>query len=89
MSNPPSVNITSNLPGRKLTLAAININSVTSPGRIEELQGFVDDNKIDILAMSELKIDSSVHPSLFSLANFHSPIVLNQEPDAEEARAFT
>ena len=75
MSNPPSVNITSNLPGRKLTLAAININSVTSPGRIEELQGFVDDNKIDILAMSELKIDSSVHPSLFSLANFHPPIV--------------
>ena len=64
-----------NLPNKSLKLAAVNINSVTSPGRIDELQYFVDSYGIDVLALSELKIDSTVHPSLYSLTGFHPPIV--------------
>ena len=75
MSDPLTVNAGNSLPGKKLKLAAINVNSITSPGRIDELQCFVDDNSIDILALSELKIDSTVHPGLYTLTNFHSPIV--------------
>ena len=75
MSDPLTVKTFNNLPEKNIALAAININSITSPGRIEELQTFVDDNGIDILALSEFKIDSTVHPSLYSLTNFHPPIV--------------
>lgn len=75
MSDPLNVNAGKSLPDKKLKLAAINVNSITSPGRIDELQCFVDDNSIDILALSELKIDSTVHPGLYTLTNFHSPIV--------------
>ena len=35
----------------------------------------MDDNEVDILAVSELKIDSTIHPSLYSIKNFHAPIV--------------
>ena len=63
------------LPVKNLTIAAVNINSITSPGRLNELQYFVDTNHIDILAVSEMKIDQTVHPCLFSLRNFHQPFV--------------
>ena len=76
MSEPLPVNAPRNSPTLvKLILAAININSITSPGRIDELQCFVEDNQIDVLAISELKIDSTVHPTLYALAGFHQPIV--------------
>ena len=75
MSDPLKAKTTKIIPDKKLIQAAININSITSPGRIDELQCFVDDNRIDILALSELKIDSTVHPSLYSLREFHPPIV--------------
>ena len=75
MSNPLTAKASTQLPVKNLTLAAININSITSPGRLEELECFVVDNSIDVLAVSELKIDLTVHPSLYSLPNFHSPIV--------------
>ena len=32
-------------------------------------------NQIDILALSEIKIDHSVHPSLFTLDGFHLPTI--------------
>ena len=75
MSDPLTAKVTKNLQDKKLILAAVNINSITSPGRIDELQCFVDDNHIDVLALSEVKIDSTVHPSLYSLKDFHPPIV--------------
>ena len=75
MSDPLTANASTNIPLKKLTLAAVNINSITSPGRLEELESFVNDNHIDILAVSELKIDSTVHPSLYHLKKFHPPIV--------------
>ena len=58
---------------RKLKISHVNINSITADGRLDELDHFVDDNDIDILAVSETKLDDSVHPSLFQLRNFHPP----------------
>ena len=75
MSSPLTASSSSDIPCKKLKLAAININSIASPGRIDELQTFVTENEIDILALSELKIDSTVHPHLYSLSNFHPPII--------------
>lgn len=63
------------LPTRNLKISAVNINSITAPERLQELNQFVEDHKIDILAISELKIDSSVHSSLYSLSNFHRPVM--------------
>lgn len=60
---------------KNLTMAAVNINSITSPGRLDELQYFVDANQVDILAVSEMKIDHTVHPCLFTLRNFHRPFI--------------
>ena len=64
MSYPPEAHLPVDLP---IKIAAVNINSITSPGRLSELQYFADTNEIDILAVSEVKIDQTVHPCLFSL----------------------
>ena len=65
----------SHLPPRSLTISAVNINSITAPERLQELSIFVEDNNVDVLALSELKIDSGVHHSLYHLNNFHLPII--------------
>ena len=56
-----------------LTICHVNINSITSPGRLDELQQFTDTNNIDILTLSETKLDDNVHPSLFHIQNFQTP----------------
>ena len=72
MPYPPEAHLPVDLP---IKIAAVNINSITSPGRLSELQYFADTNEIDILAVSEVKIDQTVHPCLFSLQNFHQPFI--------------
>ena len=57
----------------KIKIAHVNINSVTAPGRLDELDLFLNDHSIDILALSETKLDDTVHHSLFNLPNFHAP----------------
>ena len=57
MSDSPAVKASTLLPVKNINIAAVNINSITSPGRLDELQYFMDENHIDILAVSELKID--------------------------------
>ena len=54
-----------------MNFSAVNINFITAPERLQELGHFVDINNIDILALSEMKVDTSVHPSLFTLNGFH------------------
>ena len=66
---------TLHLPSQNLTICAVNINSVTAPERLQELNLFVEENHIDVLALSELKIDSKVHQSLYFLDNFHPPMI--------------
>ena len=71
---PQSNNKLSKLQSRNINVSAININSITAPDRLQELQNFVDLNDISILALSEMKVDAEVHPSLFYLNGFHEPV---------------
>ena len=57
-----------------LRIAHVNINSITAPNRLDELHHFTQTNNIHILALSETKLDDSIHPSLYTLDNFHSPL---------------
>ena len=57
----------------KLRICHVNINSITTPGRLDELHFFLDEYKVDILALSETKLDETIHDSLFNLPNFHPP----------------
>lgn len=59
---------------RHLKIAHVNINSVTASNRLEELHHFVRDNDIQILALSETKLNDDIHPSLYRLDNFHTPL---------------
>ena len=62
-------------PANRLLISAVNINSITAPDRLQELNHFVEDHAIDVLAVSEMKIDSSTHPALYSLQHFHRPVM--------------
>ena len=57
-----------------ITIAHVNINSITSRCRLDELSHFTFLNDIDILCLTETKLDETVHPSLFTLDNYHSPL---------------
>ena len=56
-----------------LTISHVNINSITSPNRLEELEQFIVANNVDILALTETKLDNNVNPSLYNLDDFHEP----------------
>ena len=58
-----------------ITIAHLNINSITSFNRLEELEQFTTLNHIDILALTETKLDNNVHPSLFHLQGFSPPLL--------------
>ena len=58
----------------KLTVAHININSITSPTKIEELNQFVVTSDVKILAITETKLDDSVNSSMYQIKGFHSPL---------------
>lgn len=57
-----------------LNVCHININSITAPGRVDELSQFTDSNDIDILLLTETKLDDQVSPSLYKLDRFHAPL---------------
>ena len=57
-----------------LNVCHININSITAPGRVDELSQFTDSNDIDILLLTETKLDDQVSPSLYKLDKFHAPL---------------
>ena len=72
---------TSNSSRRKglLTISHVNINSITSRYRLDELSHFTSLNDIDILCLSETKLDDRIHPSLFALDNFHEPLTRHRD----------
>ena len=47
--------------------------SVTARDRLDELANFADIKEIDIIMLSETKLDSNVHPSLCKLHHFQNP----------------
>ena len=57
-----------------LTISHVNINSKTSPYRQHELHQFVETNHIDVLALTETKLDDTVHPDLYHIPYFHQPL---------------
>ena len=56
-----------------LNICHININSITAPGRLDELCQFVSTHSVDILALTETKLDESIHQSLYKIDNYHPP----------------
>ena len=56
-----------------IKICHININSVTAHDKLDELADFTDVNKIDIVMLTETKLDTNVHPSLYKLDHFQNP----------------
>ena len=73
----------------KLRISHVNINSITSPGRLDELSFFLDVNNVDILALSETKLDETVHDSLFNLPNFHQPFTKHRSRHGGRVAIYT
>ena len=63
---------------KNLTISHVNINSVTSPHRLDELSDFADSSRTDILMLTETKLDNTVHPRLYKLHNYHEPYLKNR-----------
>ena len=53
-----------------LNVSHVNINSITAPNRLDELQQFVNNNNIHILCVTETNLDENVGPSLYTLQSF-------------------
>ena len=64
---------------KHITIAHVNINSITAPGKLQELQNFVKAHQILILALTETKLDDSIHPSLYAIDDFHPPLTRHRD----------
>ena len=62
-----------------VTISHVNINSITSCCRLDELSHFLSLNHVDILCLTETKLDDQVHPSLFALDDFHDPMTRHRD----------
>ena len=51
-----------------------NINSITAEGRIEQLSNICQTLKVDVLLVTESKVDSSIADNSLLLPNFNEPI---------------
>lgn len=58
----------------KLTISHANINSITTRDRLDELSQFTDTNDIDIVCLTETKLDDTVHSSLYILPGYTEPL---------------
>ena len=56
-----------------IIVSRVNINSITSRCRLDELSYFSSLHDIDILGLSETKLNDTIHPSLYTL-NLHDPL---------------
>ena len=63
-SNPPTINPF----GRGFVMAALNINNLLA--HLDDLKFFGSDSKVDVLAINETKIDSSVNDNEIYLPGF-------------------
>ena len=57
----------------RLTIAHVNVNSITVNNKLEELEQFVGANNIKILALTETKLVKTVADSQYFLKDFHPP----------------
>ena len=64
---------------RPITLAHVNINSITAPDRLDELETFADTHDIDIMCLTETKLDNAVNTSLYHMNNFSPPLTKHRD----------
>ena len=76
--NPQSVNIDisngSPIDTKDLIVVHFNIDSITAEGRLEQLKTVCHTLKVDILIITESKLDDSIPNSMIELLNFHEPL---------------
>lgn len=79
-TSPNSINIDidhglgSPLDKTKLTVLHFNVCSLTANGRLEELENILNKLEVDILALTETHLDSSIPNNVILIKNFHEPI---------------
>ena len=59
---------------KQFTIAHLNINGITTEGKLDELEQFIETNNIKVLALTETKLDKTVADSQFAIKDFHKPI---------------
>ena len=59
---------------KQITIAHVNINSITAENKKDELEQFITTNDIQILALTETKLDNSTAESQYTIDGFHPPI---------------
>ena len=60
---------------KQITIAHVNINSITAENKKDELEQFITTNDIQILALTETKLDNSTAESQYTIDGFHPPII--------------
>ena len=63
---------------KRIRIAYININSITTENKREKLEQFINSNNVQIVALTETKLDDKVAYSQYMLHDFHPPIVRNR-----------
>ena len=66
-------------PPSLLNFSHVNINSITSDCRLDELSQHTSSHNIDVLCVTETKLDANVNPSLYSLDHFHAPFTKHRD----------
>ena len=55
-------------------IAHVNINSITAPYWLDELEQFAESNHIHVLCTTETKLDTTVNKSLYTMSSFSQPL---------------
>ena len=66
-------------PPSLLNFSHVNVNSITSDCRLDELSQHAQSHNIDVLCVTEAKLDVNVHSSLYSLDHFHAPFTKHRD----------
>ena len=56
-----------------LNISHVNINSITAPNKLDELEQFATINSIHVLCATETKLDSTVSSTLYTMKAFSPP----------------
>ena len=56
------------------TIVHYNINSITAPGRLDQLSDISSVLKLDILVLTESKLDDTIPSNLITLPGYHEPL---------------
>ena len=59
---------------KNVNIVHFNINSITANGRIDQLSTICDTLKVDVLILTETKLDCSIPNNLLSIKGYHEPI---------------